>query len=146
MSGEREPPARIFLVEDHPAVRRELARMLTQEGFTVCGEAAQRIDALERLGAARPDLAIVDLSVGDGGGLALIADLGLQNVPVLVYSLHEGPLGIERALAAGAAGYVSKREPTETLVQAIGAVLAGRTFVAPRAARSLASRREGPPP
>jgi DNA-binding NarL/FixJ family response regulator len=118
--------------------RQELALLLRQEGVTVCWEAGLLVEAVERLPAARADLAVVDLSVDGKDGLPLITELRAQGVPVLVHSLQEGPLGIERALAAGAAGYVSKREPTETVVAAIGEVLAGRVFVSPRAARSLA--------
>lgn len=142
MSAEHELCRRIFLVDDHHVVREELARLPRQEGFTVCGEAGQLGEAQDRLRDERPGLAVVDLSLGGEDGLALIGELRARGVPVLVYSLHEGPLGIERAVAAGAAGYVSKREGVETLIDGIREVLAGHPFVSPRAARSLASRWE----
>ena len=135
--------ARIFLADDHPAVRQGLAMLLTQHGHAVCGEAESRAQALAMIDARGADLAIVDLSLGEDSGLDLLPDLAARDVPVLVYSMHEDPETIERAFAAGAAGYVSKREISEALLEGVGEVLAGRSFIGQRAAQALAGRLVG---
>jgi DNA-binding NarL/FixJ family response regulator len=144
MSHEPHAPRRVLLVDDHPLVREGLTALLEQEGFTPCCEPEGGAQVIACLGAVSPDLAVVDLSLGDESGLALIPALRDRGVPVVVYSMHEDPSHVERAFAAGAQGYVTKREVIETLVQAIRAVLAGRTFVSPRAAQGLAGRLAGP--
>lgn len=130
---------RIFLADDHPAVRQGLAMLLTQAGHTICGEAENRAETLERLETSRTDIAVVDLSLGDESGLDLIAELRERGVPVLTYSMHEDSEIIERAFSAGANGYVSKREASEVLLGAAQEVLQGRRFISPRAAQSLAT-------
>ena len=130
---------RVFLADDHPAVRQGLALLFTQAGHTICAEAENRAETLGRLAASQADIAVVDLSLGDESGLDLIADLRARDVPVLTYSMHEDPETIERAFNAGANGYVSKREASEVLLGAIQEVLQGRRYISPRAAQSLAN-------
>ncbi len=138
------PPTRILLVDDHPAVRQGLALLLAPEHIDVYAEAGGRAEALARVEKRRPDLAIVDLSLdGEEEGLALIADLHHRTVPVLVYSMHSDARRIGSAFAAGALGYVTKREFHGVLVQAIREVAAGRRFVSPNAAASLAESLSG---
>jgi DNA-binding NarL/FixJ family response regulator len=132
------PPIRILVVDDHPAVRQGLAYMLASEGLEVCAEAGGRGDALARVEESRPDLAIVDLSLEDEDGLALVADLRVRDVPVLVYSMHNDATRVGSAFAAGALGYVTKRELQAVLVQAIREVARGRRFASPIAAAALA--------
>lgn len=132
------PRLHVLLVDDHPAVREGLGLLLTPEGIEVCGEAAGRGDALAVLAMRRPDLAIVDLSLDGEDGVALIAELTQRGIPVLVYSMHNDPLHVRSALAAGALGYVTKRVLHGVLVQAIRDVAAGRRFVSPVAAAALA--------
>jgi DNA-binding NarL/FixJ family response regulator len=143
MNAEPGALRRVLLVDDHPLVREGLAVLLETEGFTPCCDAEGSGHVTACLGAVSPDLAVVDLSLGDESGMPLITDLRARGVPVLVYSMYEDPLHIERAFAAGAQGYVTKREVSQTLVEAIHEVLAGRTFVSPRAAQSLAGRLAG---
>ena len=131
---------RILLVEDHPMVRQGVRLLLEQAGLEVCGEAETRAGALALLDPARPDLLLVDLSLGEESGLQLIRALpqGGGAPPVLVYSMHEDWLHVHQALQAGAKGYVTKRELGDVLLEAIQAVLAGGPFTSPRAARAIA--------
>ncbi len=138
MDPERvTPPLHILLVDDHPAVRQGLALFLARENV-VCTEAGDRVGALARLEERRPDLAIVDLSLGGEDGLVLIADLHARGVPVLVYSMHNDATRVRSAIAAGALGYATKRELDSALVQGIREVAAGRRFISPYAAVALA--------
>lgn len=129
---------RVMLVDDHPAVRQGLGLLLSSEGIAVCAEASTGDEALVMLVGHRPDVAIVDLSLGPENALAFIEELHARQVPVLVYSMHEDANRVEAAFAAGALGYVSKREMQNVLVQAIRAVSQGRRFVSPGAAAALA--------
>jgi DNA-binding NarL/FixJ family response regulator len=131
-------PIRVMLVDDHPAIRHGLALLLASERMDVCAEAAGRVLALARVKERRPDVAIVDLSLDGEDGLALVADLHQRDVPVLVYSMHNDAPRVQGAFAAGALGYVTKRELDGVLVQAIRQVAAGRSFVSPEAAIALA--------
>lgn len=131
------PPIRILLVEDHPAVRHGLALLLASECKAVCAEAGGRSEALARV-KEHPDLAIVDLLLDGDDGSVLIADLHQRDIPVLVYSMHNDAPRVQSAFAAGALGYVSKRELDSVLVQAVREVTAGHRFVSPDAAVALA--------
>ncbi len=136
-------PLRILVVDDHPAVREGLAILVSSQGMEVCAEAGTRIEALARVKESRPDLAIVDLSLEREDGLLLIANLRAGGVPVLVYSMHNDLQHVEGAFAAGALGYVTKSEFRGVLAEAIHKVRAGRRFVSPRAAVTLAERLAG---
>lgn len=129
---------RVLLVDDHPAVRQGLALLLAPEGMEVCAEAGGHREALAQVQKLRPDVAIVDLSLDGEDGAALIAELQRFDVPAVVYSMHNDPRHVHAALAAGALGYVTKREFHGVLVQAIREAAAGRRFVGPRAAAALA--------
>ena len=132
--------ARVFLIDDHPAMRAGLALLLAEVGHTVCGEAENRDQLLARLDHARAQVALVDLSLAEGSGLDLLGDLQARDIPALIYSMHEDRAAIERAFACGAAGYVTKREVADVLLEAIAEVVAGQRYASPRAMRSLASR------
>lgn len=127
-------PVRVFMVDDHPAVRQGLRLLLEQEGVVICGEAGGVVSARESVPGARPDLVLVDLSLGKESGLTLLKELAAlcPGVPRLVYSMHEDSFHVGQALAAGAAGYVTKREMASVLTRAIEEVLAGRRFLSPR--------------
>ncbi|MDI1319379.1 MAG: response regulator transcription factor [bacterium] len=125
------PPTRIFIVDDHTLVREWLANLLRQEpDFTVCGQAENALAALAGISAAAPEIAIVDLSLKGGSGLDLIKDLRQQcpTTQVVVLSMHEEIYFVERAFRAGARGYVTKRDSTHRIVEAIRAVLAGNVY------------------
>lgn len=127
-----------LLVDDHPAVRQGLALLLASEDIVVCGEAGGRAEAVACLQKRRPELAIVDLSLDGEDGTSVITELHERRIPVLAYSMHSDPRHVGGAIAAGALGYVTKRESHTVLVQAIREVAAGRRFVSPCAAGALA--------
>jgi len=128
---------RILLVDDHPAVRQGVAVLLAPDGIEVCAEAGTCAGALERLDEVQPDLAVVDLSLEGEDGLQLIAELSARGLNTLVYSMHEDARRVQGAFAAGALGYVTKREFHGVLVEALREVAAGRRFVSPKAAAAL---------
>lgn len=127
------PPAapaksRIFIVDDHTMFREGLRQLIDREpDLAVCGDAAGAAEALKSIEESKPDLAIVDLSLSGGTGIDLIRTLKNKHpdLPVLVVSMHEESLYAERALHAGANGYVMKQEPAKTVKVAIRKVLGG---------------------
>ena len=135
-----EGGARILLIDDHPAVRQGLALLLAQDCHQVSGEAGCRDEMLVFLAGGDIDLALLDLSLGEENGLDLIDELCRAAIPVLVYSFREDGATISRALALGAAGYVTKREVSGVLLNAIREVLDGRRYLSPFAEQSLACR------
>lgn len=140
MGSEPRSPNRVFLVDDHPLVRQGLTAVLSQAGFTVCGEAGNGRETREHPQLASADVAILDLALGEENGVDLIAALRERGVRVLIYSMHEEPSRVTAALAAGARGYVTKREVGQYLVEAVHEVLAGQLYVSPRAAAGLAEK------
>jgi DNA-binding NarL/FixJ family response regulator len=133
-------PLRVLVVDDHPAVLQGLGFLLGPEGITVCAEAGSCAEALEAVETQHPDIVLVDISLGEEDGVTLIADLGKRALPSIAYSIHEDGGHVKRAFAAGALGYVTKREVHGVLMQAIFEVAAGRRFVSPRAAIALAEQ------
>ena len=124
----RHAKRKVMIVDDHPLLRDGLAKVLNQQAdFTVCGEAGDARAALAALDKCRPDVMIVDLTMDVGNGLDLIKDLHARNaqLPILVLSMHHENLYAERAIRAGARGYVMKREPVGTVVAALRKVLDG---------------------
>jgi len=140
MSKAAQKNAGIFLIDDQPMVRRGLKQLLTQESHVICGEAGSQREALEKIGSAHADIAVLDISLGRECGLDLIEALHKQGMRVLVYSIHENVETVEKAFAAGADGYVCKRETEDVLFRAIADLMAGRRHVNPRAARGVAHR------
>ncbi|MHB1459204.1 MAG: response regulator [Armatimonadota bacterium] len=132
-----QKPLRILLVDDHLSIRRELVLMLTEECIANCREASGRQEALEIIDEEVPDLALVDLSLGEEDGLALVAELHSREIPVLVCSLHEESRYVTRALQAGARGYITKREAAQDLARAIHDIMEGWVLISPRAANDL---------
>ncbi len=126
---------RIILVEDHPIVRQGLAQLINhQPGLTVVGEAESAAKALELVRALKPDLVCLDVSLPKTNGLELIKQLKSEKpqLAMLVISMHDESLYAERALRAGARGYVMKKEPSEKMVLAINRVLKGEIYVSDR--------------
>ena len=123
---------RIILVDDHPLVREWLTNLIHQQSdLIVCGEAETAPAALQLIGELKPDVAIVDISLKDSSGIELIKSLKAAHprVAVIVLSMHDERLYAERALRAGARGYIMKRETAKKVIAAIRQVLAGRTYV-----------------
>lgn len=122
---------RIFVVDDHPLVREWLAVLINQQpDLHVCGDAAAAFEALKLIAAAKPDVAIVDISMEGGSGLELLKSIkaACPEVAVIILSMHDESIYGERALRAGARGYVMKREATTTVLQAIRCVLGGKLY------------------
>lgn len=125
-------PHRIAVVDDHPLVRLGISRILAEEpDLELCGEADGAASALSMVRSACPDLVIVDLTLADGSGLGLVKQLTASDssIKVLVSSMHDEAQFAERALRAGAMGYISKGTAIEHLVGAIRKVLAGSIYL-----------------
>jgi len=134
---------RVFIVDDHPLVRESLANLIAQQpDMSICGEAEYSSTALAAIATLQPDVAVVDLSLGDGSGLDLIRDLRKLHprVAVLVLSMHDESWYAERALRAGARGYVMKRAASRDVLDAIRRVREGRMALTPDLAETLAAK------
>jgi DNA-binding NarL/FixJ family response regulator len=151
MSTPPRTAVRILVVDDHPIVRLGIRQMLAAESdLAVCGEAGTPETALRLVHSMTPDLAIVDLSLEQGSGLELIRRLHDEQptLRVLVLSMQDEALFAERALRAGARGYIMKREAIDGLVGAIREVLAGRIYASPHVSQDVLERvaHDGPAP
>jgi DNA-binding NarL/FixJ family response regulator len=130
----------VFVVDDHPIVRQGLALLINQEtDLTVCGEAEEMHSALSAIQAVRPDILIVDISLNGPDGLELLKHirLGAPRLPVLILSMHDESIYAERALRAGANGYIMKQEATEKVLVALRRILSGEIYVSDRIANSM---------
>lgn len=137
------PKTKILLVDDHPLVREGLANLIHQQpDLEVCGEAASQPQALDLIGTVLPDIAVVDISLENGSGLELIKSIKAMYpaVVMLALSMHDESLYAERALRAGARGYLMKREAAKKVIQGIRAVLGGQLFVSEKIAALMAER------
>jgi DNA-binding NarL/FixJ family response regulator len=140
------------IVDDHPLVRSGLARPLAATGdFVVCGEADSRASALAVVQREQPHLAVVDLSLRQENGLELIKDLRVlhPDLAILVLSMHDESLYAERALRAGARGYITKVEPPAEIERALRRVRDGRIYLSPRLTTRVIHQfagRSGPDP
>jgi len=133
----------ILIVDDHPVLRRGLAALIEAEpDLTVCGQADDCKAALEALRKTRPDLAIVDLSLGEGDGLDLIKQIKQRSpeIPVLVLSMHDESVYAERSLRAGARGYVTKQQLDNTVLVAIRRLLDGEMYMSEQLTTRLAAK------
>lgn len=134
---------KILIVDDHPIVRRGLVELIEDESdLIVCGEADDAGDALRMLDTNRPDLCLVDISLKGMNGLELIKQIKSrdEDIKMLVSSMHDETLYAERALRAGAMGYINKNEATEMLVSAIRQALEGRVYLSNRMSERLLER------
>jgi DNA-binding NarL/FixJ family response regulator len=131
--------ARVLLVDDHPIVRRGLRSLLeTEADLAVSTEADDAASAIAAIEANVPDIAIIDITLKNGDGLELVRQIrGRWNIPVLVLSIHDEQLYAERALRAGAAGYVMKQEATSCVVDALRRVLKGDIWLSERLSARL---------
>src|SRR6516165_12499234 len=132
---------RIFVVDDHPLVREWLKNLINQQSdLEVCGEAENAADALSGIASTKPELAVIDITLNAASGLELIKDIRLQCplVAPLVLSMHEEELYAERAMRAGARGYVRKRETSKNILAAMRCVLEGGIYVSQRLSNAMA--------
>jgi DNA-binding NarL/FixJ family response regulator len=123
---------RLYLVDDHPVTRQGFAQLINFEpDLHVCGEAGSAASALAEIPAAEPHLVVVDISLDGTSGIELIKDIAARHaaLPVLVLSTHDETLYAERALRAGAKGYVMKHQPTDEVLAAIRRVLRGGVYL-----------------
>ena len=142
-SGGKSDQSRIFIVDDHAMFREGLCQLIDREpDFAVCGDAADAAEAMRDIGELKPDLVIVDISLAGTSGIDLIKAIKEQHedLPVLVVSMHEETLYAERALRAGAMGYVMKQEPAKTVKVAIRKVLGGNMHLSEKMASSMLAR------
>ena len=124
----------LFIVDDHPIMRQGLAVLINHEkDLHVCGEAEDAAHAVDGIIKQQPDLALIDISLPGKNGLELIKDLRAMDseVAILVHSMHDESLYVERVLRAGAQGYITKDEGGSKLMEAIRKVLAGEIYVSP---------------
>lgn len=134
-SKSDEKEKKILIVDDHPIVRKGLAELISQEkDLMICGQAEDAPEAMKSIKALKPDMVIVDISLKQTSGMELIKDIKTQYpaLPVLTLSIHDESLYAERALRAGAKGYIMKQQATEKVVMAIRKVLSGEIYVSDR--------------
>jgi DNA-binding NarL/FixJ family response regulator len=155
MAQEMTPDAggakkRIFIVDDHPLVREWLANLINrQSDIKVCGEAGSASEGLRLIARANPHVAIVDISMEGGSGVELIENIKATHpeVAIVVLSMHDESLYAERALRAGARGYIMKREATGNVLQAVRLVIEGKFYLSKKMANVLTEKFvEGKPP
>jgi DNA-binding NarL/FixJ family response regulator len=131
---------RVLIVDDHPLLRKGIAALINQAtDLVVAAEASAAQSALEELARQEFEIATVDISLPGTDGIELVRMIHQRypSVPVLVLSMHDESLFAERALRAGAMGFVMKHEPAETILHAIRRVLEGHTHVSERIATRM---------
>lgn len=131
---------RILLVDDHPVLRKGLARMIdSKEGFVVCGEASTAIEALALIRDLKPHLIIVDIGLPGASGIELTKSIRSEfpNLPVLILSMHDEALYATRALRAGAMGYIVKQDAIDNIATALQETLNGQRYLSPGIAKQL---------
>src|SRR5580658_6278290 len=131
---------RVFVVDDHPIVRQGLSQLINrQPDMMVCGEAEDARTALEAIAPLKPDILIVDVSLEGPDGIELLKTIRSRDskLPVLMLSMHDESLYAERALRAGANGYIMKQEATERVLIAIRQILSGEVYVSDRMAQKM---------
>ncbi|HSY74513.1 MAG TPA: response regulator transcription factor [Dongiaceae bacterium] len=134
---------KILLVDDHPLVREWLANLINeQHDLRICGEASNAPQAFQKIGVEKPDIVIVDISLEGGSGIELIKNIksAHPDVAMIVLSMHDESLYAERALRAGARGYIMKREATKKILQAIRAVLDGKLYISDKISDAMAEK------
>jgi DNA-binding NarL/FixJ family response regulator len=126
---------KILVVEDHPIFRLGISELINQEeDLVVCGDAEDVFQALEEIERLDPDLVVVDISLKNSDGIDLVKEVkkNKKGLPVLILSMHDEFLYAERALRAGARGYIMKQEAMESVVNAIHQVLDGKIYFSDR--------------
>jgi DNA-binding NarL/FixJ family response regulator len=133
-------PSKIFLVDDHAIVRQGLASLINREAdLFVCGDSEDAHEALRQIERSRPDLVIVDISLSGPDGLELLKNIRARDsrLPVLILSMLDELLYAERALRAGANGYIMKHQATDKVLVAIRRILSGEIYVSEQMANKV---------
>ncbi|MGI8965210.1 MAG: response regulator transcription factor, partial [Limisphaerales bacterium] len=123
---------KVLLVDDHPLLRQGITQLINQEkDLTVCGEAENANEALQAIASTKPDIVILDISLKEASGIELLKDIKIQypKLPVLMLSMHDESVYAQRALRAGAGGYITKQEATEKVLIALRRVLSGQVYL-----------------
>lgn len=139
-SNPSAPKCKVFLVDDHPIVRQGLALFIEREpDLMVCGEAEDATSALQAIRDATPDFVILDISLNGPDGLELLKTLRARypNLPALVLSMHDESVYAERALRAGANGYIMKQEAGDKVITAIRHILGGDVYLSDRLTKQM---------
>jgi DNA-binding NarL/FixJ family response regulator len=131
---------KVFVVDDHPIVREGLTLLINRESdLAVCGVAEEMHSALRSIEALNPDILIVDISLNGPDGLDLLKTIRAKDpsLPVLILSMHDESIYAERALRAGANGYIMKQEATERVLVALRRILNREIYVSDRVANKM---------
>jgi DNA-binding NarL/FixJ family response regulator len=140
--------SKVFVVDDHPIVRQGLTLLINREqDLTVCGEAEDAQSAMHSVTSVRPDTMVIDISLNGPDGLDLLKDIRMRHpdLPVLILSMHDESIYAERALRAGAQGYIMKQEATEKVLVALRRILSHEIYVSERIANRMLQRYIGSP-
>jgi DNA-binding NarL/FixJ family response regulator len=135
-----EKKKRVVIIDDHPLLRERLAQLINHElDMEVCGEAENAQNGIQLIRNTCADLAIVDIALKGSSGLELIKSVKALSIgtPVLVLSMHDEAFYAERALRAGATGYITKHQAADQIIQAIRRVLAGEVYLSERMTTSF---------
>jgi DNA-binding NarL/FixJ family response regulator len=134
---------RVFLVDDHPAIREAIRDRIEETiDIEVCGEAESSDEAFRQIEKMTPDVAVVDISLKDAHGLDLVQNIQSQHsdVQIVVFSMYDEEVYAERAVRAGASGFLMKSEPTKSLIEAIRTVHDGEVYLSRRMASRILNR------
>src|ERR1043166_8754343 len=134
---------KILIVDDHPVMREALAHRISQQpGWTICGEAEDVMSALNLYARTKPDVVVTDVSLKKSDGIDLIKRIKAHDslARILVWSMHGEEFFAERAVRAGAAGYITKEQSTAQIIDAIQCVLSGKVYLSPELREQLLSR------
>jgi DNA-binding NarL/FixJ family response regulator len=135
-----EDKSKILVVDDHPMIREGLVRLVDDEqDLAICGQADDAPEALKAISETKPDIVVIDILLKSSNGIELMKSIKAQypKLPVLILSMHNEALYAERALRAGAMGYIMKQEASEKLLTAIRHVLAGQIYVSDKISKKL---------
>lgn len=135
--------AKVLIVDDHPITRGGLTMLVDRESdLEICGEACDIDDALQLIESTSPDIAVVDISLETGNGIELVKEIKARfpKVRMLVWSMYDESLYADRALKAGASGYINKKNARETIVAAIRTILAGNVYLSPEYSDKVLNR------
>ena len=132
--------SKILVVDDHPMIRKGIVSLIDdQQDLVICGQAEDAPEALKAISETKPDMVVLDISLKSSSGIELMKSIKAQypKLPVLILSMHNEELYAERALRAGAVGYIMKREASENLLTAIRHVLDGQIYVSDKVSKRL---------